>query len=332
MDDYTADLKSDQEGEKKQSKRIPIWVVLFMLAVLVLDAISMIRFPDVMRDYKVYIMAEEKIENGETQQTLNDLFTMAEKHSSSAPVIIKSIDLCMKNGYYDMAAYLQNEYLYGKELSDLEYNRMNAYYDQLEAYYITWNAIEQIYIDAPQDTMDESYYKENKKKLEQLLKDETQYQPLVYYYLGLTEADTKSSIHYLKQCYNLDPELYDIRVQLGLRYRRLGDLIRTKQLNIEALSKEKADFGALRSMAIIKLLEEDMANGLTFAKEAYESSKDGLYVLETYMIALYFNGEKEEAQVIRNEIIELQGALDEDTEQLLDGKLTLYDYYIGEGE
>lgn len=193
MDDYnTADLESDQEEEKKKSTRIPIWVVLFMLAVLLLDAVSMIRFPDVLMDYKTYIRAEEKIENGETQQALSDLLALAERHSGSSPVIIKSIDLCMENGYYDMVGYLQNEYLYGKELSDLEYDRMTAYYDRLEPYYTTCNAIEQIYNDVTGDALDESYYKEISKKLEQLLEDTTQYQPLVYYYLGLTEADTKS--------------------------------------------------------------------------------------------------------------------------------------------
>ena len=41
-----------------------------------------------------------------------------------------------------------------------------------------------------------------------------------------------------------------------------------------------------------------------------------------------FNDLIEEAQVIKNEIIELQGQLEEETQKLLEGEITLEEYYV----
>ena len=51
----------------------------------------------------------------------------------------------MKNGYYDLAAYVFNEYLVGKELSDSQYARMMEYSRKLDSYYLTCDAIDSLF-------------------------------------------------------------------------------------------------------------------------------------------------------------------------------------------
>lgn len=58
----------------------------------------------------------------------------------------------------------------------------------------------------------------------------------------------------------------------------------------------------------------------------YKNAKER--IRETYLIALHFNDLIEEAQVIKNEIIELQGQLEEETQKLLEGEITLEEYYV----
>ena len=65
------------------------------------------------------------------------------------------------------------------------------------------------------------------------------------------------------------------------------------------------------------------------AQAAYEVDPDGLYVRDTYLVALHVNGHRDEENALIEEIEELEGALEEDTRQLLDGELTLQEYYMG---
>jgi len=64
------------------------------------------------------------------------------------------------------------------------------------------------------------------------------------------------------------------------------------------------------------------------AQKAYEADPDGLYIRETYLIALTLNDRKEDALTIRNEMIATGDGVDTDTDQLLLGQITLEDYYV----
>ncbi|MGB8451673.1 MAG: hypothetical protein WCD89_05005 [Anaerocolumna sp.] len=78
--------------------RLPVWIILFLIFIVVLDVVSMIRFPNILSDYKVYRKAESRISNGETSLALSDLYELAEKHPDSTPILTQSIKLCMDNG------------------------------------------------------------------------------------------------------------------------------------------------------------------------------------------------------------------------------------------
>jgi tetratricopeptide (TPR) repeat protein len=235
----------------------------------------------------------------------------------------------MENGYYDTAGYLYDTYLTGMSLSDSEYDQMDKYSTRLGNYYATYDAVEQIFSTVSNiETMDEIKYEELITSLKALLEEEGLDYAYVYYYLGIIESDIATAKDYMQECYNIDPECFDVRVQLGVMYRRMGDYAEARQYNEEALTKEKLDSGALRSMAIIKMLEEDLESGLSYAEDAYNSDPEGTYVRETYLIALTMNDMKAEAKIIQDEILESGVTLDDDTLKLLNGEITLEDYYV----
>lgn len=331
-DENDIGLNGEEDELSGQDKRlrIPIPVILFLLAVLALDVISMIRFPNILKDYKIYQTAEGRISNGETSKALNDLLVLTEQHPDSVPIIIKTIELSMEYGYYDNAGYVYDTYLVGKNLTEEEYNRVDRYTEKLENYYATSEEISMIFdpILGSDLTTGEPDYEAIRTRLKALLDKEGQDRAVIYYYLAMVEADIEAAIDYLKKCYDTDPECFDVRVQLGLMYRRTGDYETARQYAEKALIKDKQDFGALRSIAILDMLEGNMERGLENAEAAYRSYPDGIFVRETYMIALFFNDKKSEAEVIKGEIIKAQGALDPDTAKLLGGKISLKDYYV----
>ncbi len=330
-EDFQYEGFDETSTTRRNNFRIPVWIILFLIFIVILDVVSMTRFPGILSDYKLYKKAESRISNGETSLTLSELYDLAEQYPDSTPIQIKSIELSMENGYYDMAGYLMDTYLAGKSLSDSEYERMDRYYTRLESYYHTYDAIEQLFstVSDP-NTLSGEKYDELKARLESMLEEDGQDDAFIYYYLGRITSDAAATKNYLQKCYDTDPECFDIRVQLGVLYRRMGDYEAAEKYNKEALAKDKMDSGALRSMAILKMLEGDPKSGLNLAEDAYHSEPDGTYVRETYLIALNMNGMEAEAEKMKNEIIGAVGALDDDTVMLLNGEITLENYYIEE--
>ena len=98
----------------------------------------------------------------------------------------------------------------------------------------------------------------------------------------------------------------------------------------ELLSKDKYSDGALRGLAIIRLLEGNKEEGLNLAYKAFDTNPDGLYVWETYIIALKENDKNSETDDQIKEYLAAGYELDEDTQNYLEGEISLYDYYIGE--
>ena len=309
--------------------KIPVPVILFLLAILALSVVGLIRFPGVFKDYKVYKTAEMRIENGDTYETLNDLFEITEKYPSSLPIIMLTTKKCMENGFYDSAAYIINTYIVGKNLYDHNYNLVENYVDKLDQYYHTLDSIDIIFEELSDDQMSDSEYGDIIcEKLKGLLDEEDLDQSIVCYYLAMFEEDVEKAVEYLEKCYDLDPNCYDVCVQLGVFCRRAGDYKKARKYTNKALGKDRKDSGALRALAILDMLEGKLEEGLINAQLAYDSYGDGMYVRETYMIALHFNGKTGEADLIMKEINENQGNIDEDTQLLLDGDISLEEYYV----
>lgn len=323
------DTYTSTEGTKKL--HIPRGVILFLVGMIVLDIICMIRFPKVLSDYKLYMTAERRINNGETSQVLEEMNTLVEKHPASTPIIMKCIRLSMEQGYYESAAYLFNTYLTGRKLSDSEYSQVDQYNERLNEYYTTYDSVDKIFSEVKDlDTVDDKKLAEMKKSLMALLEEDGQDYAYVYYSLAQIEADVSTVKEYMQKCYDNNPECFDARVQLSVLYRRSGDYETAEKYCREALAKDRMDSGALRSMAIIKMLKGDLASGLNFAEESYQSDPDGNYVRETYLIALTMNQKMTEAKGIEEEMQKANVTLDDQTKQLLNNTITLKEYYVEE--
>lgn len=333
-----ADPEMDHETEQNFDQepvpiklRIPTWVIALFIGVVILEIISLIQFPKVLKDYKVFKLAESRISQGETSAAINDLYMVAEAHPNSIPVMVKLVELSMENGYYDIAGYIIDTYISGKSISDDDYNTVDQYYTKLENYYNTLSSIDTIMTEAPnQDTLDEEYYNYIRSHIESLLYTEGQDDAYLSYTLAMIAGNSTGTLDYLQQCYEIDPECFDVRSQLGIVLRRMGRLSEARSVIEEALAKDKADTTALRALATLAMVENDLQGGLEAAEAAYTIYPDGLYVRETYLIALTINQLSDQAEVIRAEMEEADGILDQDTLQLLNGEITLQDYYIGE--
>lgn len=321
------------EPESSKKGRIPLWVLLFVAGSLLLAGISMVRFPKVFSEYRIYIRAEDRIHQGELSEALSDLMGVVESHPNSVTVIVKMIDLSMETGYYDLAGYVFDEYLVGKDLTDSQYNRMMDHQRQLEKYYATYDAmISLTEVAATQEAATEeeatAIRAEVRENLSPLVGDSSMDQAMISYFMALFSETTQERYDWLQKGYQADPECFDLRVQLGNTARTLGDLDAAGQYLNEAYKRNHEDSGALRGLAVLSLLNGDPETALAQAEEAYALYPDGTYVMDTYLIALHVNGDTKEEAYIRAELEDMQGALEEDTRRFLEGECTLQEYYM----
>lgn len=319
----------------QEKKGIPIPIFLFLLASLILAGISMTRFPESLAEYKVYRNAEERTHIGETSDALQDLLVVLERHPNSLPLILELMDLSMESGYYDQAAYVFNEYLVGKSLTDGQYAKMMRYSRRLDSYYLTYDTIDRLISQAEasigEDAGEEAIGEQAawlRSEVSRLHSDTDQDQAFLYYYDALFAESQEEQYGFLKKAYEADPELFDVRVLLGNAERSRGNFKEAREYLDAAFMKDKQDAGALRGLAVLAMLEREPEKALILAKQAYHLNPDGIYVRDTYLVALHVNGHTEEEQAIIEEIEEVEGSLEEDTRQLLEGSLSLEDFYM----
>ncbi|MDK2807352.1 MAG: hypothetical protein PWP24_81 [Clostridiales bacterium] len=325
----------EEENQREESMRfhVPMRIVVAFIAIILLDLFCMIRFPSVVKEYKIYKKAEQRMEQGYTSAALRDLYEVAENHTNSIPILVKLVRLSMRSGNYDMAGYIFDTYLVGKDLEENVYNEMDSYYNQLNAYYTTYDAVSAIYetydTSTSGDTNDRAIINLN-ADLQNLLKEDGMNQAFVHYYLANSSINLEDALNEYLACYQLDSECNDVRVQLAIIYRRMGELDKARQYAEEALKIDVEDSGAWRAMATIALVDGNLTDGLEDAKKAYELEPDGIYIRDTYLVALHVNNQAEQEKVIKDEMLKADERLDADMESLLKGETTLTEYYIGD--
>lgn len=333
--DYSSLGPGFETNDSKKKNGVPIPVLLFVLVSLLLAGISMKLFPESLSEYRIFSQAEERTKSGETAAALWDLYEVQEEHPKSLPVTLKLIELSMESGYYDLAAHVFNEYLVGKNLTDGQYAKMMRYSRRLDSYYLTYDSIEELMAgleegaeEGESEAVTEARASRFREELSKLHADEGQDQAYLYYYEAIMAQDPDTYYEFLQKSYAVDPELFDLRVLLGNAERSRGNFTKAHAFLEEALAKEAKDAGALRGLAVLSMLEQDKKGALEKARQAYESDPNSMYVRDTYLIALHLNQDEEGKEAMIREIEELEGPLEEDTRQLLEGSLTLQEYYM----
>lgn len=337
--DYSSLGPGFETKDSKKKNSVPIPVLLFVLVSLLLAGISMRLFPKSLSEYRIFIKARERTESGETAAALQELYELQEEHPQSLPITLKLIELSMDSGYYDLAAQVFNEYLVGKSLTDGQYAKMMRYSRRLDSYYLTYDSIEALMEELAEGVEEgeseellEARMVRFREELARLHDDEDQDQAYLYYYEAVTARDQEEYYADLQKAYDLDPELFDVRILLGNAERSRGNFEEAHTLLKAAIEKEALDPGALRGLAVLAMLENNKEEALIKARGAYEADPDSLYVRDTYLIALHVNGDEEGKQAMIQEIETFEGPLEEDTRQLLHGTLTLQEYYTEELE
>ena len=244
--------------------------------------------------------------------------------------VLREAKRIVKPGGRIFAAYCMNTHLAGKSLSDVTYGEMIHFQNILNSFYDTQEELEAAAELLTEDTDPELAVTILKEKLQDMAEDPKMNQALVWYYLAQFADSPEESRDCLLRCLEEEPMHFTAMTDLGTRLRRSGDLEGAQGYYEKVLHYEKKEPLACRGMAILKLLEGDKEEALTWARTAYENGPDALYVRDTYLVTLWENGMTEEAGRIREEMDEAGTPVEEDTEALLRGEITLREYYMEE--
>lgn len=306
---------------------IPKGLVVVGIIILAMLLLSFIKFPTSLKYYKTIEGAERKAANGYIYSTLVELDTIAGQISSNS-VPMKIVNIAMEYGYYNFASYAIDTYLAGEEVSDSEYEQIENYFDELERYYNTCDACEEIINSA--DYANENVENEIIIQICTLMEEQKYDIATLYYYLGYIASDDSDRCAYFEACYSMEPTYTDAAAQVANSYRRKGDLVKAREFLEEAYRIDREASATLRGLAIVESLDGNLSKGLSFAEEAYRLNEEGDYVADTYIVVLAASGNIEGAQSIKDSLEQEGYQFEEDVQDFLDGKVTLEEYYIGE--
>lgn len=278
--------------------------------------------------------AREKANQGYVVTAMDELLDYLETHTDDLGAAIMLTDISMEYSYPDYAAYAIDNYLVEQTVSDEEYDRITAYIDRLNIYYDTSDLAGSLW-SAVSETGSEDYiavYQEYHDGLAAYLGNSQYDQALLNYNLSYACLDETERIEHLENCIKLDDNYLDACAQLGVYYRRSGELEQARQLLEKGYHKNKEDYSLLRALATLELAEENPEQGLAYAADAYQLYPDGDYVADTYIVALIANGKAEEAEALTKELEDSGYLFDDDFYAYLKGDMTLQAYYIGNDE
>lgn len=299
--------------------------------VLVLMALAMVRTPKVLQCYKSYTEAEKQAEAGDIYPALLGLQSVLDEYPDSVPVADRMTSFAMWHGYYDVAAYVMNEYLEGQSVDDATYAKLDGFANKLNRYYNAIDRVSTLFEGISADMSEEEQAEELETVRTELLdmtQDEEYDKALVYYYLGAITEDQNQALTYLQASVDADYRLAAAQVALGTNLRRRGDLAGARKAYNTVLAQDRNDTGALRAMGILKMLEGDKEAGLSDVRMAFELNPEEAYVRETMIIALMEAGNTEEAVQTKRQFEEEGIEFDGEFENYLSGAVNLYDYYV----
>jgi len=291
------------------------------------------------------VLVQGVADTGLVVTSMDRMLSSLEEDPDNMVTAIALVEIAMKYSYYDYAAYTIDNYLAGKNVSDDVYDRMTGYIDIMNKYYDTYDLINESWAyyselitaldsdELEEEVKEEEYLKLIKDfhdEIETYLGDESYDQAFLYYQLAGSCQDEQERIEHLKDCIAADGNYFDAKAQLGVSYRRQGDLEEARAILEEAYAVNKEVYSVIRGLATLELTEGNLTQGLEYAKAAYDMYPEGTYVVDTYLIALMANGQMEEAQALIGEWEAQEYEFDDDFYAFQRGEMTLEEYYIGE--
>lgn len=314
-----------REEHKKYpiSKAVIIGITIVLAVVLVL---SFTILPQSIKEYRNYNESYNELWKGNYQVLMDVKDDLNLKVVEAAEIYASA----MNKGQYEFAIEVFNKYLANKKVNDTTYNIVMSFDDNMKTYCDTVDNIMSIQNLVSEDTSVEEYYYLAKNEINNMIESNNYNTGVCYYYLGLLTEDQQEAKGYYEKALENDEKFQDSRVELATIYRREGNINTAKDMYNKALSIDDSNAGAFRGLAIIKLLSNDTKEAAKLAEEAYKCNRSASYVYETLIIALTKNGQVKEAEKYIKEYESLGGVIEEDTQELLDDKVSLEDYYIND--
>ena len=280
---------------------------------------------------------KDMADEGKVITAMDSMVEILESEPQNYEMAITLADVAMEYDYPDYVSWAIGNFLLGKEeyITEKEIDRLNEYVDEINLYYdtdeLTSSICEEVY-ESMEDPA-EDYYAMMllcHDGIAAYIGNDDYDQALLEYQCFYFCTDPEEQLEHLENCIAANENYYDAQAQLAVYYRRNGDLDKARKILSAVYKKNCEDYAVLRAYAALELTEGNMADALSYAKEAYEMYPEGSYVADTYIIALLANGQIEEADALIKEWEESGYYFEEDFYSYYNGEMTLEEYYIGE--
>lgn len=329
--------------------KVPKPIIAFCILVALLTVVNMAIFAvDFVKfknadgfEYATHMTDErckryqDMADDGEVVTALDSMVEILENEPDNLEMAITLADVAMEYTYPDYAAWAIDNYLVGQEVSDKEIDRMNGYIDELNVYYatdeLTTEICEEVFANIG-DT-EEEYIAALQKchdRISEYIGNYLYDQALLEYQISFLCTNNEERITHLENCIIENENYYDAYAKLAVYYRRNGELDKAREIISGICEKNKEDYSLLRAYATLEMAEGNLDLALSYAQKAYEMYPEGEYVADTYIIALFANGQQEEAEALTQDLEDAGYYFDDDFYTFLSGELTLEEYYIGE--
>ncbi len=280
--------------------------------------------------------AEDLYHAGKQYTALISLDEYLEANPKNGDVAFRATEMAMNCGEYDVAAYFINTFLLDVGITDDEYDVLSRYVDRINTYYDTADAIEEK-VSSVNESYNEQMTEEEMDEYIQRMRDEVLSITLspkydkeyAYFYYGLYFAeDVEESMEYLEMTLNYLPVAAYSYARLAVYERSKGNFEKSSELIAKGKKIEGEVEELVRAEATLDLATGDYVKALISMVNLYNTNPEGLYVRDTYCVALYACGETAELEKTIADAESVDYEFDEDFYQLINGEMTVFDYYV----
>ena len=334
--------------EAKLKLRVPKWLIAALFVVCVVNVVMICYLSTLLgkkavskenldAGTRVLLEARDLIAENKQWSAVNRIYEYLNDNPENGDVALEGMRLAMEYGLYDYAAYIFNDFLLDKGFSEDELNEIDFYSSELRRYYDTYDAITNVMSKLQELSGDmskeeiESAKDRAKKELLTLEGNEAYEKEFIEYYISYYfPYDTRDAEERMKKAAKYLPLAPEACGRLAVFSRNRGDFEAAKEWieKGEAVNGEMAEI--VRAKITILLAEGKYQEALPMAESLYTTNPDALYVLDTYAVALYANGETEKLAELMDSADE--GYFDEDFYKLTNGEISVRDYYVNEEE
>ena len=342
-----------RECRKEFSKlRVPKWMTACVAVAVIAAVVMCVYLVSAFGEYHsigkkavaeredVLRTAQEMAESGKQWSALGTIEEYLQDNPTNRDMAMEGTRMAMKYGLYDYAAYFIQNYISEKTSTRGEIREINGYVDKINRYYDTGDAIQAVFdglaeIDA--ESMSEAEIEQLRQSIRDRIlnftKDKQYDEGLAYisaaYYASADEEEAKE---YLLKAADFPTAAPEACGRLAVYERQRGDFSKAEEWikKGEAVNGENTELA--RAKATILLAKGEYEAALPISEEIYSLAPDYMYVADTYAVNLYALGMTDKMEEIISKAAETNYEFAEDFYQLINGEISVREYYVSEEE